>query len=142
MSGLRWNGADVKLKAKKLMTDSIYKLALYVESGAKHRCPIDYGYLAASINIQMRGKGTDLGAPVKAGKGAPDGFKKIQAPASDMQAHVGSAVLYAPYIEFGTVRSNAQPFLRPALDAARGKTISIVQDGAKYEFADYLRRPE
>jgi HK97 gp10 family phage protein len=32
---------------------------------------------------------------------------------------VGSAVLYAPYVEFGTSRMPAYPFLRPALEAAR-----------------------
>jgi phage gpG-like protein len=34
-------------------------------------------------------------------------------------ADVGSAVLYAPYVELGTSRMEARPFLRPALDAAR-----------------------
>lgn len=32
---------------------------------------------------------------------------------------VGSAVLYAPYVELGTSRMAARPFLRPALEAAR-----------------------
>jgi hypothetical protein len=33
---------------------------------------------------------------------------------------VGSAVLYAPYVELGTSRMEARPYLRPALEAARG----------------------
>jgi HK97 gp10 family phage protein len=32
---------------------------------------------------------------------------------------VGSAVLYAPYLEVGTSRMPAYPYLRPALEAAR-----------------------
>lgn len=32
---------------------------------------------------------------------------------------VGSAVVYAPYVELGTSRMQARPFLRPALEAAR-----------------------
>lgn len=32
---------------------------------------------------------------------------------------VGTDVEYGPYIEFGTSRMRAQPYLRPALDAAR-----------------------
>jgi phage gpG-like protein len=32
---------------------------------------------------------------------------------------VGSNVLYAPYVELGTSRAPAYPFLRPALEAAR-----------------------
>lgn len=34
-------------------------------------------------------------------------------------ADVGSAVLYAPYVELGTSRMKARPYLRPALEAAR-----------------------
>lgn len=32
---------------------------------------------------------------------------------------IGSAVTYAPYVELGTSRMAARPFLRPALEAAR-----------------------
>jgi HK97 gp10 family phage protein len=34
-------------------------------------------------------------------------------------ADVGSAVFYAPFVELGTSRMQARPFLRPALNAAR-----------------------
>lgn len=33
---------------------------------------------------------------------------------------IGSNVLYAPYVELGTSRMPAYPYLRPALEAARG----------------------
>lgn len=32
---------------------------------------------------------------------------------------IGSAVHYAPFVELGTSRMSARPFLRPALEAAR-----------------------
>ncbi len=32
---------------------------------------------------------------------------------------VGTAVLYGPFVELGTSRMHARPFLRPALEAAR-----------------------
>lgn len=34
-------------------------------------------------------------------------------------ADVGSAVFYAPFVELGTSKMAARPFLRPALEAAR-----------------------
>jgi HK97 gp10 family phage protein len=34
-------------------------------------------------------------------------------------ADIGSSVLYAPFVEFGTVNMQARPFLRPALNAGR-----------------------
>lgn len=35
-----------------------------------------------------------------------------------LYADIGSSVLYAPYLEFGTSRMEARPYLRPALAAA------------------------
>lgn len=35
-------------------------------------------------------------------------------------ADVGTAVHYAPFVELGTSRAPAYPYLRPALEAARG----------------------
>jgi HK97 gp10 family phage protein len=34
-------------------------------------------------------------------------------------ADIGSAVFYAPFVELGTSRMQARPYLRPALEAAR-----------------------
>jgi HK97 gp10 family phage protein len=34
-------------------------------------------------------------------------------------------------VEFGTVKMQAQPFMRPAITATRGKVIAIVADGMK-----------
>lgn len=36
-----------------------------------------------------------------------------------LYADIGSNVLYAPYVELGTSRMAARPFLRPALEMAR-----------------------
>jgi len=36
---------------------------------------------------------------------------------------VGSNVLYAPYVEMGTSRMEARPFLRPALEGARATFV-------------------
>jgi very-short-patch-repair endonuclease/phage gpG-like protein len=43
------------------------------------------------------------------------------------------------HVEFGTVKMSAQPFLRPALDLAQGKTLTVVMKNGKYEFGDYLK---
>lgn len=41
--------------------------------------------------------------------------------AAGLYADIGSAVEYAPYVEMGTSRMAARPFLRPALEAAHGE---------------------
>lgn len=66
-----------------------------VERAAKRLCPVDTGRLQGSINHALF---ID-----------PDG----------LVARVGSDVHYAPYVELGTSRMAAQPYLRPALEAAR-----------------------
>lgn len=75
---------------------TLLKAAYKVETDAIRRCPVDTGRLRASITHAM---GTD-----------PTG----------LFADVLTDVEYAPYVEFGTSRAPAQPFLRPALDVLAG----------------------
>jgi HK97 gp10 family phage protein len=66
-----------------------------VESAAIRGCPVDTGRLRASITHEI---------------------------ASDVEGlvgRVGTDVEYAPYVEFGTGRMAAQPYLRPALGAGQ-----------------------
>lgn len=72
------------------------RAAVKVEADAIRRCPVDTGRLRASITHNL-------------GKDSTSVF-----------ADVGTDVEYAPYVEFGTVRNRAQPFLRPALDVLNG----------------------
>lgn len=140
-----WKGQDVKIKGKKVVNKSSFEIGLVVEGQAKLLCAVNYGYLAASITTQSDTKGTELESPSKYGKETPppdhqvSSFKKIEKPGDNNEVLVGSAVDYAPYIEFGTVKSNAQPFLRPALDLAKGKALTITTINGKQEFGDYLR---
>lgn len=142
-----WNGQEVKVQAKKVTGKTGWELALIVEGQAKLLAPVNYGYLAASITSQEQARGTELGVPsprpAPAGKnpGEPLGFRKITPPDRPQTWLVGTAVEYAPYIEFGTMRMDAQPFLRPALDMASGKVITLGMENGKTYFADYLRRP-
>lgn len=64
-------------------------------NGAKRGCPVDTGRLRASITEELRHDG--------------EGLVEV----------VGTDVEYAAYVELGTSRARAQPFLRPAAEAAR-----------------------
>lgn len=66
-----------------------------VETAAKRLSPVDTGRLRSSITHEMGHEGGDL------------------------VGRVGTNVDYSPHVELGTSRMRAQPFLRPALDAAR-----------------------
>jgi HK97 gp10 family phage protein len=66
----------------------------YIVDLAKQLCPVDTGALRASIRLEP--DSPELTMTVKAGGGAVD---------------------YAAFIEYGTSRSAAQPFLTPAARA-------------------------
>ena len=127
----QWHGEEVKIRGKKVVGLSAYEIGLVVEGQAKELAPVLTGRLAGSITTQAISKGTAAVAPA----GASDVIGK---PTDDMEVFVGTAVEYGPHIEFGTIRSDAQPFLRPALDLAKGKTVAIVERNAKMHFKEYL----
>jgi HK97 gp10 family phage protein len=69
--------------------------AIKVEAAAKRLCSVDTGRLRSSITWEMARDDQGL------------------------MATVGTDVEYGVYIELGTSHMAAQPFLRPALEAAR-----------------------
>jgi HK97 gp10 family phage protein len=152
-----WKGAAVKVAGKRVTGKSAYEIGLIVEGQAKLLAPKDTGYLAASITTQAFGYGTEPESPSRytrhvrvnliTGKWAPTKppsdttwmDAKISSPPSDNEVHVGTPLFYAPYVEFGTVKSEAQPFLRPSLDLAKGKTLSILEHNGRMQFAEYMK---
>lgn len=73
----------------------VLRRSIRVESAAKRLAPVDTGRLRSSITHELA---TDT---------------------QGLHGRIGTNVEYAPYVEFGTGRTPAQPFLRPALGAAR-----------------------
>ena len=66
----------------------IHKAGYIVEASAKRKCPVDTGRLRKSINTVRK----------------------------KLSVTVGTSVKYAPYVEFGTSKMRAQPFLYPAVN--------------------------
>jgi len=139
-----WNGDEIKSLARKVVEGSVWDLAMEVNSRAKEYCPKRYGYLAASINVQMKNKGTELESPEKYRRMNPprgynvEHFEPITPPENDIEADIGTAVRYNFYMEYGTYKDAAQPFLRPAFDETFGKFSEIVEVNGKNVFADYM----
>lgn len=101
-------GAAATVTAIKKMADPhdmeklVQKTALRIEAEAKKLCPVDTGRLRASIATQRLGPAT---------------------------YGVGTGVEYAPYVEFGTRKMSAQPFLRPAANKVKetmGSGLSFI----------------
>lgn len=67
---------------------------LRVEARAKVYCPVDTGYLKNSISSEFTGDGRS----------------------GEMSGAVTAGANYARFVEYGTSRMHAQPFMNPALD--------------------------
>lgn len=67
---------------------ALEKIGLLAENYAAKKCPVDTGNLRGSITREID--------------------------TSDNAVYIGTNVEYAPYVELGTSRQKAQPFLRPA----------------------------
>lgn len=79
--------------------------ALEIETDAKLNCPVDTGNLRASIKSIYDRK--------------------------TFAAGVFSNVEYAPYVEFGTSKQQAQPFLYPAYFAGIGRLMCNLENVMK-----------
>jgi len=80
---------------------AVRDLVLLVEGEAKKRCPVDTGQLRASITPVIE---------------------------SWAAGYVGTNTAYAPYVEYGTRKMAAQPFLEPAFLEGKKQADKIFGD--------------
>lgn len=81
---------------------ALTRIGLSAEGYAKKECPVDTGNLRNSITNEV-----------------------VQ---SEKAVHIGTNVEYAAYVELGTVRTKAQPYLRPAATEHSGVYKRILEE--------------
>lgn len=84
---------------------ALIAIGLTAETYAKQECPVDTGRLRNSITHEV-----DM---------------------SEQAAIIGSNVEYAAYVELGTSRQKAQPYLRPAAENHTSEYREIVKSALK-----------
>lgn len=77
--------------------------AIFAQGEAKKKVPVDKGTLRDNIFYKVEGK----------------------------QAIIYDNVEYAPYVELGTVKMQARPFLRPSVFNNRKQILNIVSNSLK-----------
>jgi HK97 gp10 family phage protein len=101
--------------------DVLEGIAFEIERNAKQLAPVDTGTLRASIHTRTK-KSSNYKQPSNP-KGAT--IEDLPGPDGKVIAIVGSGVEYAAYVELGTSRMAAQPYLGPAAEGV----VSKVNDG-------------
>jgi HK97 gp10 family phage protein len=89
---------------------AVRDLVLLVEGEAKKRCPVDTGKLRASITPVIE---------------------------SWAAGYVGTNTAYAPFVEYGTRNTPAQPFLEPAFLEGKKQADKIFGDAIARAIARY-----
>ena len=82
---------EVLAKVTAACVKSLTEAGALISTRAKFLCPVDTGNLRKSITSEVK----------------------------DLTVEIGTNVHYASHVEFGTRRSKAQPYLRPAGDNSR-----------------------
>ena len=98
------NAGDINSLVQKItdrLPQAIMAGAEAVADSARGMCPVDTGTLKGSIDVSGNGN----------------------------SAEVFAGADYAAYVELGTYKMAAQPFLVPALAAAEGAVISAISGG-------------
>ena len=109
-----WRGNDWKRELRTPEQKHIMELGYWVEGRAKQLCPVKFGVLMSSIHTIYNT--AEVAAYVGTNKDVlADTFTKIRG------STTGTVTFYAPFVEFGTRKMKAQPFLRPALDELKVK---------------------
>lgn len=91
---------DVLSAEQKARNKALEIIGGKAESYAKKLCPVDTGRLRNSITHQQYDESTEV---------------------------IGTNVEYAPYVELGTTRMGARPYLRPAAEGHTAEYLAIMK---------------
>ena len=98
----------------------VRKTAFDLQGEAMQRAPVDTGFLKNSIYVRTESTSGYAGASEKAGEQNADGQMLPEVPQpGEHTAIVAVGAEYGVYVEMGTARRAATPFLAPAAERVR-----------------------
>jgi len=104
----------------KKVSELVRKTAFKVEQNAKMRAAVDTGAMRNSIYVVTPDSDSYTQAAGAAKAANPNAeTSPLPQPTGEFTAHVGPAVEYAVYVELGSHKMAAQPFLVPAVEQER-----------------------
>lgn len=100
------------------LAQAVAETARAVRDEAKTHAAVDTGYMRDHI-YAVTSEGSDYDG------GGDKSLPAVEKPASDLEAVAASAATYSVYVELGTSRAVAQPFMLPAAESVRGKLPGV-----------------
>lgn len=123
------NSDEILSRMDSAIEVALEKVGLAAEGYAKRLCPVDTGRLRSSIT---HATATYPGVGVYEDD-AGNVFDDATADGTPEKntVYIGTNVEYAPYVELGTARTNAQPYLKPAVVDHAAQYKKIFKDSMK-----------
>jgi len=106
-----WSPGAITIEVEKRAMDRLEKAGEVVADRARQNVPVQTGTLKDSIRVTRLKGDPKLNIRVYAGNRKKGG------------------AFYAHMVEYGTVKMRARPYLRPALNAAKGQIMNIMEKG-------------
>lgn len=102
----------------RLIPIALEECGLAAEGFAKRLCAVDTGLLRNSITHAISGEPPAIAVYTDNNKEQHGEYSGSVPTAEDKKTvmYLGTNVEYAPYVEMGTSRTRAQPFIQPAIE--------------------------
>ena len=120
---LKSNVAEIEKAMEQAKKRALEKVGMFVETGAKKLAPVDTGRLRNSITFSTE---KDYGSYSYQDNDG-NSYTQQMPKADKNEVIIGTAVEYAPFVELGTSKANAQPYLRPAIDNNKDTINKIIK---------------
>ena len=121
-SSVVWHGDELLALLREHLDDALFEGAKVIQEAAQSRAPV--------------GKTKKLRASIYAASFTKNNYKKTGKTDRRIKPKKGTAVIaagafYAGWVEYGTRKMHARPFLRPALDENKNEAMKKVADYLK-----------
>lgn len=102
----------------KAIAEHVAKTAKDVMTGAVERSPDATGFLESSVYVSTH-EGSTYGQGVQAPPKGATLLPEVEKPTNDQEALIAVGASYGEYVELGTSKMSARPYLYPSIDAAQ-----------------------
>ena len=107
------------------VSQAVRTIAFSIEAKAKIKCPVDTGALRSSIMVRTYER---YGGMVNVVGRSGAGRQELPQPPDAATAYVGPTMEYGVYVELGTGRRRAKPYLVPAVRETEREIAEAFKD--------------